>query len=148
MSVKANAVSMSVEPFDDETPTEYVTRTFKTTEENKTKRVVISLNDKVDSFIRDVSLRSARWRSHSQFVNDALIYYLNSDEETKPATKIIEESTWNYHDQMCANITETLWNEIDVMVKHGHTPWNTKQEFYTCALFSYIDAGTPTVERR
>lgn len=148
MSAMTEAKAADVAPFDDKTPTADVTYTFKTTVENKTESVSISLNEDVQEFITELSLRSARWRSLSQFINDALIYYLNSDDETVGVETITEEAEWTSEDQIGAAITKTLWEEIDLLVNHGHTQWYSKQQFYICALFSYINHGFPVVDRR
>jgi len=141
-------VQKTAAPFDDETPTANITRHFKTTEENKTETVTISLNENVQEFLTDLSLRSARWRSFGQLVNDAIIYYLNTDEQVASVDKIIDGASWSTDNQKGAAITKTLYDQIELLVKHGHTQWNTKQEFYICALFCYVGDDFPIVERR
>lgn len=135
-------------PFDNDTPAVHVTRHFKTTKENKTEVISILLNEQVSEFLVDTSLRSARWRSFGQMVNDAIIFYLNSESGEKSPREIIGEATWSYEQKKGAAITKTLFDEIDLMVSQFHTPWDTKQEFYICALFCYVNAGFPPVERR
>lgn len=135
-------------PFDDETPAVHVTRLFKVTEENKTETVRVSLNDEVSEYLMDLSLRSARWRSFGQLVNDSIIYYLNSDSQSGSVESIINEARWDSYNQKSAAITKTLFDEIDLLVKNGHTPWESKQSFYICALYCYIDAGFPVVVPR
>lgn len=146
MSAIENA-KMNAAPFDDETPTVHVTRSFKTTDENKTKFGSVSLNSDVREYIEGVCFRSARWRSFGQLMNDALIHYLNGESQSPSPREIIKKSSWESNQKGFA-ITETLFDEIDLLVKHGHTSWNTKQEFYICALYLYIEAGFPVMERR
>lgn len=148
MSAITDPTTAAVEPFDDETPEADITYTFKTTEENKTEYISMSLNDDVQEFLIDRSIRSARWRGFSQMVNDAIIYYLNSDTQAESAGAIIEHAEWTSEQQKGAAITETLWEEIDLLVNHAHTAWDTKQELYICALYCYIGDNFPVVERR
>lgn len=136
-------------PFDDETPEANITYSFKTTEENKEEGMAVNLNKKAYHSIVDTAMRSARWRSVSQFLNDALIYYLNDESTADQSVQdIVDISEWSSEHTLTASITETLFNEIDLLVKHSQTPWYSKQVFYICALFEYIEAGKPVVERR
>lgn len=141
-------VQTEAAPFDDETPTTQVRYSFKLTEENKERVAKVSLNEDVEHFVKETSIRSARWRSFGQFMNDALLHYLNNNSQEKSAREIVEDSTWDSEHQNGFAITESLFSEIDLLVNQIHTPWTTKQEFYTCALFTFIDDDLPVVEIR
>ncbi len=135
-------------PFDDETPTVHVTRTFKTTDENKSTGGTVYLNAEFQEELIQTSLRSARWRSFGQMMNDALIYYLDGEGGEKSARTVVDEAEWNSDHHLSFAITPTLQKEIEMMVNHSHTPWTTKQEFYICSLFFFVEAGMPVMERR
>lgn len=121
---------------------------FKTTEENRTKTFTVTMNAMTREHIVDRVLESPQWRSFSQFLNDAIIYYLNGSNDSPEYDEVMEKAQWNSNHVMTAAITPTLFEEIDMMVNHVHTPWETKQELYICALFAYDQANTPTVIRR
>ena len=147
MSVETTTADAAA-PFDTETKPQNITRSFKPTDENKTETLSISLNAEVKEKLEDMMLRSGRWRSFGQLVNDAVIYYLNTDTQKISVEKILDGARWNSENTKSAAVTETLFNEIDLMVKNGHTPWDTKQELYICALFCYLRSDFPVVERR
>lgn len=148
MSSVSNTAADAIAPFDDETSSVNVRYSFKLTEENKSGGITIALNERVRGRINEWVARSARWKSLGQFVNDALVYYLNQENSTEDVRSIVEESTWSNYHQLAVVITPTLFREIDILVNHGHTVWNTKQEFYICALYSYINAKMPVVVPR
>jgi hypothetical protein len=131
---------------------EEVTYTFKPTEENKTRGITVSLDagtkTELDKYVCK-SNHNHKWMSVSQFVNDALIHYIDgSGSKDKSAEDILSDASWSCEAQSCVNITPTLFNEIDSLVYHPHTPWDTKQEFYICAIFDYVESGMPAVYNR
>lgn len=136
--------------FDNQTTTTNEIRyTFKVTEENKTQGITVSLNAEVKAEIKDLVVDSPQWRSDAQFLIDALVYYLNDDSQTGESVReIVDDSEWNSEIRMPATITETLFEEIDLLVKHSHTAWNSKQVFYICAIKAYSEAGFPPMEQR
>jgi hypothetical protein len=134
------------ETFDDHTPSEAVTYRFKTTEENRSVNTLVYVNDKVRNFVRETSIRSAKWRSMSQFVNDALLFYLDGGNDDRSVERVLELANRTSDNHLSVSITPTLFFEIEMLVNHSHTPWNYKQDFYTCALFSYIEAGMPSMK--
>lgn len=122
---------------------------FKTTVANKTERMTVALTADTRQRIRNLVVNSPRWRSDSQFFVDAMVYYLNDDEDDEMnAFEVIENTEWNQRGATSANIIERLWEEIDLLVNHTHTPWGSKQEFYICAIRSYENAGYPVVTQR
>lgn len=147
MATTQNSTTVA-EPIDNETPVAHVTRRFKTTDENKTERASIYVDNYVGEELRQLAFRSARWRSISQLLCDAFAFYLDTDDATGSVNETLSGVTWERDNLLMANITPTLFNEIDLMVQHTHTPWATKQEFYICALAAYDEAGYPVVERR
>ncbi|UBF19810.1 hypothetical protein HRTV-18_gp101 [Halorubrum virus HRTV-18] len=139
-------IDVNDELYDDHTPSEAVTYKFKTTKENRTKAAKVYVNDKVKSFVTETAIRSAKWRSVSQFVNDALLFYLDATGETRDVAEILEVANRTSDNNIQTTITPTLFYEMEAMVNHPHTPWRFKQDFYTCALFSYIEAGCPSMK--
>lgn len=122
---------------------------FKTTVANKTENITVALKRDTKQKIQNLVVNTPRWRSDSQFLVDALVYYLNDDEEDEMnAFEVIEETEWNNRGQMGAAITERLYEEIDLLVRHTHTAWSSKQEFYICAIRSYENANYPVVTQR
>ncbi|UBF19178.1 hypothetical protein HRTV-14_gp105 [Halorubrum phage HRTV-14] len=140
------ATEADAELYDDHTPSNAVTYKFKTTEENRTASVPVTVNDKVKNYVTETAIRSAKWRSVSQFVNDALLFYLDATGETRDVEEILEVANRTSENQLTASVTPTLFYEMEAMVNHPHTPWRFKQDFYTCALFSYIEAGCPSMK--
>jgi len=131
-----------------EAPTADVRYTFKTTEENKTEVGTVYLTNVHRQILADRVVQNGRWRSDSQYMVDAIVHYLNDDSELSDSpSKVIESTEWGTV-QFNFVITETLFNEIDLMVNHSHTPWNTKQEFYICAIKSFEGANNPVVVQR
>lgn len=143
-----NDVTTTAAPFDNETPIVHVTRTFKTTDENKTESCTVYLNAEFREELTQTHLRSARWRSFGQLMNDALVYYLDGKDSQKSPEAILEEAEWDSDHHLSFAMTPTVFEEVEMMVKHSHTPWYSKQQFHTCALFYFIDAGMPIMERR
>jgi len=149
MSATTQEVSEMVAPFDSNTPEANVRYSFKTTDENKENTVSVYVSKQVRENIRDMTIRSARWRSVSQFLTDAFVFYINVDgRNTESPQKMIDDSGWNSENQLGAVITDTLYREIDLLVKHSHTPWHSKQTFYICAIRAYNNAGFPVVKQR
>ncbi|UBF19305.1 hypothetical protein HRTV-17_gp106 [Halorubrum phage HRTV-17] len=140
------ATEADAELYDDHTPSNAVTYKFKTTEENRTKQVTPHVNDKVAGFITETAIRSAKWRSVSQFINDAFVFYLDVTDETRDTNEVLELANRTSENELSAAITPSLYYDIEMMVAHSHTPWRFKQDFYTCALFSYIEAGCPSMK--
>lgn len=137
-----------VAEFDNETRTEDLTFTFKTTDENKTEGLTVALTEEVREHIDEIVATGGRWRSNAQFYNDALNYYINKESASVEYETIMDESSWNYDETTTFAVTETLFNEVDLLVKNGHTQWDFKQEFYICALYCYMEDDYPIVERR
>ena len=132
-----------------EAPTADVRYTFKTTEENKTKGAFVSLTSVHRQMLANRVVQNGRWRSDAQYMVDAIVHYLNDDSELSDSpSDVIESTEWNSENALSFRITETLFNEIDLMVNHSHTPWNTKQEFYICAIKSFERADNPVVVQR
>lgn len=127
---------------------EAVTRRFKVTDENRSKQITAHVNADVQSYIENTVLKSAQWRSFSQFVNDALTFYLDGAGDAPSVDHIRQNARRSSDHSFSAAVTPTLYYEVEMLCKHQHTPWESKQEFYTCALFSYIDAGNPVIDRR
>lgn len=123
--------------------------TFKTTVANKTEMLTVALTADTKQKIQNLVVNRPRWRSDSQFLVDAMVYYLNDNEDDElSAFEVIENTEWNDRGMMTACITEQLFEEIDLLVRHTHTPWSSKQEFYVCAIRSYENAGYPVVTQR
>lgn len=123
--------------------------TLKTTEENKTKTARMNLTESDRQDVREQMVKSPRWRSDSQILVDAIVFYLDGGNIGGiSAEKVIEGSHWTSESFLQAAITPTLFEEIEMMVSHNHTPWNTKQEFYVCAVKAYNMAGFPAVTQR
>ena len=149
MSVATNADYSRVAPIKKEKPTSDVRYTFKTTGENKTENATVNLNEKQRQTIRDLVVQNGRWRSDAQFMVDAIVHYLNDESQTLDSPmKIISGTEWNCEASFTFAITKTLFNEIDLMVNHAHTPWYSKQAFYICAIRSYSEADYPVVNHR
>jgi hypothetical protein len=131
-----------------EAPTADVRYTFKTTEENKTENAFVSLTSVHRQMLADRVVQNGRWRSDGQYMVDAIVHYLNDDSELSDSpSEVVESTEWGTV-QFSFAITETMFNEIDLMVNHSHTPWNTKQEFYICAIKSFEGADNPVVVQR
>lgn len=137
------------EPYDHETAPNNVTYTFKPTDENKTENPMVALDDDLMFFVRERSARSARWRSMGQFMCDALNYYVNyEDESEKSVNEIVDNVDWSSENTVTFAVTPTLFKEIELLVKNTHTEWDSKQEFYICAIQNYVANDFPVVERR
>jgi len=148
MTTTTEDVSDDVAMLDDQTPTEQVTYTFKTTDENKTEVAHPAVSKEVKQNILDYQTRHARWRSLGQFVNDALVFYIDGNASQYSVEEIEEKVERDYDHILPAAVTPTVFNEIENLVDHPHTNWDFKQEFYSCAIFAYDAAGFPVVERR
>jgi hypothetical protein len=139
---------------DDSTEPSFATYTFKTTEENRDNHVSVSLSEGMKNFVKTEvveGLCNHRWRSFSQFLNDAIIHYLNGDVNSvgSSAGEVLETAEWSSENKISATVTDTLFDQIDILVSQIHTPWSTKQDFYICALFNYIEAEfPPVIDRR
>jgi hypothetical protein len=149
MSVTTQTSAVDVTEFKTEAQPSFVRYSFKTTEENKTAPVSLNLKPETKMVIKNLVVDHANWRSNSQFLVDAFVYYLNQDGSgDKSAEEILDDAEWTSEEAMTAKITQSLFEEIDLLVKHGHTPWNTKQEFYICSIEAYKNAGFPPVTQR
>jgi hypothetical protein len=149
MSVTTQTGSVDVTEFKTEAQSSVVRYTFKTTKKNKTEYVNVSLKPETKMVIKNLVVDHPNWRSDAQFLVDAFIFYLNQDDASEPsAREMVDEASWTSEAQMTASITRSLWEEIDLLVKHSHTPWNTKQEFYICSIEAYKNAGFPPVTQR
>lgn len=123
--------------------------TFKTTVANKTENMAVYLTPKTKLKIENLVVNHPAWRSNAQFVVDALVYYLNDDDAGgMTAYEVIEDAVWTSESVIPVSITKELFNEIDLLVNHAHTPWSSKQEFYICAIQSYKNADYPAVTQR
>lgn len=132
-----------------ERPIENARYTFKTTVDNKNKNVTVALTQEVKQKIQNLVVNCVQWRSDSQFIVDALIYYLNEgDCDTMTAREVIDETEWGSDAYISASVTKKLWEEIDLLTNHTHTPWHSKQSFYICAIRSYQNAEYPAVTQR
>lgn len=123
--------------------------TFKTTVANKEKTVTVALKPKTKLLIQNIVVNNPMWRSDSQFICDALIYYLNDDDaEVETAQELLEQTEWTSETNIGACITQELFDEIDLLVNHSHTTWDSKQEIIICAIQSYNNANHPVVTQR
>jgi hypothetical protein len=152
-TIKTNTAETQNNPLSVTEDTGPATYTFKTTEENKDNSASIYVTPELEQFVKEQVIEgkfSHRWRSFSQFLNDALIHYLNGEEQKAetPASEVLEKASWSSDNILMANITDTLFEQIEILVNQIHTPWGTKQEFQICALYNYIEMGMPVVIHR
>lgn len=129
-------------------PTFNPTYTTHVTTENKTKMITVSLNDTVKSYVKNQVAACEEWRSDAQFVNDAVIHYIDGGGSQNPIHEVVEGAEWTSEVMINARVTQTLFDEIETLVSNVHTEWATKQEFYICAFYNFIDAGMPKQEDR
>lgn len=153
MSTKAETRDGDVEfatetEINEEMPSKFARYSTHVTTENKTERATVKLSEFNRQVIRDLVVMNEEWRSDSQLIVDAIVFYLDSDRSGSNPKEIVNSTDWRHGAQMSVAITPTLFDEIEQMVNHPHTPWNNKQEFYTCALREYDTAGFPAVSQR
>lgn len=149
MSVATNSDDSRVAPINKEKPGSDARYTLKVTKENKTEGATVSLNSRHRQIMMDRVVNNSRWRSDAQFMVDAIVHYLDDESASlESPSEIVDGTEWRSDNQFCFNMTETLFEEVEMMVNHTHTPWNTKQDFYICAIRSFVVADYPVVNQR
>jgi hypothetical protein len=100
----------------------------------------------LDKVIEEVDL----WDNRSHYARKSINYYLRTSEPDVDVETTFEASEYGspVEDKIALSggIRPDTYEEMDVLVSHPHTPWETNQEFLVCAVQNYTEAMEPEKE--